>query len=73
MQPDALCAISRSAKERWRMKFALAVALLSFGCSGCPVESPHSPYDTEANTIASYDYKGDITRDGGADCWYYCP
>jgi hypothetical protein len=55
------------------MKFALVAALLAFGCSGCAVETPHSPNDTVANTTASYDYKGDITRDGGTDCWYYCP
>lgn len=55
------------------MKFALAVALLALGCSGCVVEPSHSPSDTVANTTANYDYKGDITRDGGTDCWYYCP
>jgi PBP1b-binding outer membrane lipoprotein LpoB len=55
------------------MKFAQAVALLAFGCSGCAAPTPHSPSDTVANTTASYDYKGDITRDGGTNCWYYCP
>jgi hypothetical protein len=73
MQPDAPCAISRSAKGWWRMKLALAIALLAFTCSGCAVETPHSASDTVANTTASYDYKGDITRDGGTKCWYYCP
>ena len=55
------------------MKFALAVIVLALGCCGCAVETSQFPNDTPANTTASYDYKGDITRDGGADCWYYCP
>jgi hypothetical protein len=56
------------------MKFTWAVVVLALGCSGCAaVETPHSPNDTVANTTANYDYKGDITRDGGTDCWYYCP
>jgi hypothetical protein len=48
------------------MKFSFIAAMLVFGCSGCAVS------DTVANTSANYDYKGDITRDGGTDCWYYC-
>lgn len=55
------------------MKLALAIALLALGCCSCAVQTPHGADDTVANTTASYDYKGDITRDGGTDCWYYCP
>jgi PBP1b-binding outer membrane lipoprotein LpoB len=55
-----------------RMKITLVIAFLAFACSGCAVQTPHFPNDAPANTTASYDYKGDITRDGGTDCWYYC-
>ena len=55
------------------MKPLLIIAVMAFCCSGCAVEGPHSASDTVANSTASYDYKGDITRDGGTDCWYYCP
>ena len=56
------------------MKSLLVIAMVAFACSGCTdIAPPHSPNDTAANTTANYDYKGDITRDGGSDCWYYCP
>ena len=55
------------------MKFALIAAVMVVGCSGCAAVQPtHVGSDAVANTTASYDYKGDITRDGGTDCWYYC-
>jgi hypothetical protein len=40
------------------MKFALAV-FISWMFGLC-------------HRTASCDYKGDITRDGGTDCWYDC-
>jgi coenzyme F420-reducing hydrogenase gamma subunit len=55
------------------MKFALIAAMIVFGCSGCAVKTTNFDSDTVANTSANYDYKGNITRDGGTDCWYYCP
>lgn len=55
------------------MKPLLVIAVMAFCCSGCTALAPHSASDTAANTTANYDYKGDITRDGGTDCWYYCP
>jgi hypothetical protein len=55
------------------MKFALVIAVVVLGVSGCAGGAPPlGPSDTAANTTASYDYKGDITRDGGTPCWYSC-
>ena len=56
------------------MKSLLVIAAVALGCSSCTdMAAPHFANDTVANTTANYDYKGDITRDGGSTCWYYCP
>ena len=47
-------------------------AILLLGCSGCAMMNSRPAADRAAATDASYMYKGDITRDGGTTCWYYC-
>ena len=50
------------------MRAALVVAVLVLGCCGCA--APHAATDAGDT---GYLYKGDITRDGGTTCWWYCP
>ncbi|HWY61436.1 MAG TPA: hypothetical protein VNW15_06000 [Rhizomicrobium sp.] len=50
------------------MRSAFIIAVIVLGCSGCAVEAPRP----SANGYANYDFQGDITADGGTDCWYRC-
>jgi hypothetical protein len=55
------------------MRSALIIAVIVLGCSGCAQTAPlRGASDTQANTSANYDFKGDLTAHGGSNCWYYC-
>jgi hypothetical protein len=56
------------------MRAALMIAAIVLSCSGCagPAPALHGN-DTQANTSANYDFKGDLTEHGGSTCWWYCP
>jgi hypothetical protein len=43
------------------MKPTLIIAVMAFCRSGCAAAAPQSASE------------GDMTREGGIDCWYYCP
>jgi len=57
------------------MKSALVVAIFVLGCTACARTPAPAVAGSDASYLypdASYLYKGDITRDGGTNCWYRC-
>ena len=57
------------------MKSALIISIMILGCTGCMRSPPPVVAGPDGFSLypdASYLYKGDITRDGGTNCWYRC-
>jgi hypothetical protein len=57
------------------MKIAVIIAMLVIGCAACAPTPAPALSGPDGHTLypdASYLYKGDLTRDGGTNCWYRC-
>jgi hypothetical protein len=54
------------------LKSVLIAAVLGLSCSGCAMLDSHPAASSAATPDTSYLYKGDLTRDGGTKCFYYC-
>jgi hypothetical protein len=54
------------------LKSVLIATVLVLSCSGCAMLGSRPAASSAGTPDTSYLYKGDLTRDGGTNCFYYC-